>query len=52
MSFPHNPRACSSKLAGGQEKVLFGGRLGQYVYADMDDTVAAALALCKREFGG
>ena len=40
------------ELAGGQEKVLFGGRLGQYVYADMDDTVAAALALCKREFGG
>ena len=30
-----------------QEKVLFGGRLAQYTYADMDDTVAAALKLWK-----
>jgi UDP-galactopyranose mutase len=33
-----------------QEKsVLFGGRLGQYVYADMDDTIAAALELWNKE---
>ena len=37
------------ELAARQDKVLFGGRLGQYVYADMDDTVAAALALCRQE---
>lgn len=32
-------------LAGEEEKVLFGGRLGQYRYFDMDDTVEAALAM-------
>ncbi|WP_373728887.1 UDP-galactopyranose mutase [Bacteroides heparinolyticus] len=32
-------------LARQQSRVLFGGRLAQYTYADMDDTVAAALAL-------
>lgn len=32
-------------LAQQQSRVLFGGRLAQYTYADMDDTVAAALAL-------
>lgn len=32
-------------LAQQQSHVLFGGRLAQYTYADMDDTVAAALAL-------
>lgn len=36
------------KLASERKDVLFGGRLAQYAYADMDDTVAAALALCKR----
>ncbi len=36
------------KLAQAQEKTLFGGRLGQYTYADMDDTVAAALELWKK----
>lgn len=35
-------------LAGQQSNVLFGGRLAQYTYADMDDTVAAALDLWKR----
>lgn len=33
-------------LAAEEEKVLFGGRLGQYRYYDMDDTVEAALAMC------
>ena len=28
--------------------VLFGGRLGQYTYADMDDTIAAALAMWQK----
>ncbi len=38
------------KLAAQQKNVLFGGRLAQYTYADMDDTIAAALDLCKRTF--
>ena len=36
-------------LAEGEDKVVFGGRLGQYKYFDMDDTVAAALACVKAE---
>ena len=31
------------------KNVLFGGRLAQYTYADMDDTVAAALDLFRKE---
>lgn len=30
-------------------KVIFGGRLAQYAYLDMDDTVEAALALAEKE---
>lgn len=37
------------ELAAGRENVLFGGRLGQYTYADMDDTIAAALQLWNNE---
>ena len=37
-------------LASKERHVLFGGRLAQYMYADMDDTIAAALKLCKEEF--
>ncbi|MBQ8500935.1 MAG: UDP-galactopyranose mutase [Bacteroides sp.] len=37
------------RLAAEQPHVLFGGRLGQYTYADMDDTVAAALQLWDKE---
>lgn len=37
-------------MAEGQENVLFGGRLARYTYADMDDTIAAALDLCKNTF--
>ncbi len=37
------------KLAEAEAKVIFGGRLGEYRYYDMDQTVAAALALCERE---
>lgn len=35
-------------LAQQQDNVLFGGRLAQYTYADMDDTVAAALKLWRK----
>ncbi len=37
-------------VAKVQQQVLFGGRLGQYVYADMDDTVEAAYRLAQAEF--
>ena len=37
-------------LAKQKNNVLFGGRLAQYIYADMDDTVEAALTLCDKEF--
>ncbi len=37
-------------LAAEQNKVLFGGRLGQYCYYDMDKVIAAALAAVKNEF--
>ncbi len=36
------------ELSKSDTKVVFGGRLGQYKYFDMDDSVAAALELCKR----
>ena len=36
-------------LAEQEERVIFGGRLGEYKYYDMDQTVAAALRLCERE---
>ena len=35
-------------LAANETKVLFGGRLAQYKYYDMDKCVEAALALCDR----
>ena len=39
------------KLADGEHNVVFGGRLGEYKYYDMDQTVAAALRLCEGELG-
>ncbi len=36
-------------LADAEGRVIFGGRLGMYKYYDMDDTIAAALALCEKE---
>ena len=36
-------------LADGEEKVLFGGRLGEYRYYDMDQVIAAALSAADRE---
>lgn len=38
------------ELAALQKNVYFGGRLAQYTYADMDDTIAAALKLSKQIF--
>lgn len=39
-------------LADNSPRVLFGGRLGSYRYADMDDTVEAALELSENEKKG
>ncbi len=36
-------------LANKEEKVIFGGRLGEYKYYDMDQVVKIALDLCNRE---
>ncbi len=36
------------ELADKEEKVVFGGRLGEYKYYDMDATVASALACVKK----
>lgn len=38
-------------LAAGEERVLFGGRLAEYKYYDMDKVIASALAAVAREFG-
>ena len=37
------------ELANQEEKVIFGGRLGEYKYYDMDAVIAVALELCERE---
>lgn len=37
------------KLAEDEKKVIFGGRLGEYKYYDMDAVIASALDLCKKE---
>ena len=36
------------ELAKKEENVIFGGRLGQYRYFDMDDTIDEALKLADR----
>lgn len=40
------------KLADAENKVIFGGRLGEYKYYDMDQVIAAALEKCEKEFVG
>ena len=37
------------ELAKKEEKVIFGGRLGEYKYYDMDAVIASALAMCENE---
>lgn len=37
------------KLSEDVSNVIFGGRLGEYKYYDMDQVIAAALALCDKE---
>ena len=38
------------RLADAEEKVIFGGRLGEYKYYDMDAVIASALEKCKELF--
>ena len=37
------------KLADAENKVIFGGRLGEYKYYDMDAVIASALEMCEKE---
>lgn len=37
------------KMADKEEKVIFGGRLGEYKYYDMDQVIAVALEMCEKE---
>lgn len=39
------------KLADQEHRVIFGGRLGEYKYYDMDAVIASALELCEHELG-
>lgn len=38
-------------LSASEEKVIFGGRLGEYRYYDMDAVIASALKKCRDELG-
>lgn len=38
------------KLAQKEERVIFGGRLGEYKYYDMDAVIASALEMCEKLF--
>nr|MCR5293748.1 UDP-galactopyranose mutase [Lachnospiraceae bacterium] len=41
--------AAYRKLADQEEKVIFGGRLGEYKYYDMDQVIASALDMSRKE---
>ena len=38
------------KLSDGEKQVIFGGRLAEYKYYDMDAVIASALDMCEKEF--
>lgn len=40
-----------AKLAEGEKGVIFGGRLGEYKYYDMDKVIESALVMAGKEFG-
>ncbi len=40
------------KLADNEKNVIFGGRLGEYKYYDMDQVIAAALKMSEKELSG
>ncbi len=37
------------KLAESEQNIIFGGRLGEYKYYDMDAVIASALEMCEKE---
>ena len=39
------------ELADKENGVIFGGRLGEYKYYDMDTTIASVLDMCEKELG-
>ena len=39
------------ELADRENDVIFGGRLGEYKYYDMDTTIASVLDMCEKELG-
>lgn len=39
------------ELAASEKQVIFGGRLGEYKYYDMDAVIASALDLCRKVLG-
>jgi len=43
--------AAYKELADKEDKVIFGGRLGEYKYYDMDAVIASALDLVRKELG-
>ena len=40
--------AAYKQLADKEKKVIFGGRLGEYKYYDMDAVIAAALSMSEK----
>ena len=39
------------KMAESEERVVFGGRLGEYRYYDMDAVIESVLTMCEKELG-
>ncbi len=48
-SYLGNLYAEYKKLAEQEKKIVFGGRLGEYKYYDMDAVIASALDMCDKE---
>ena len=42
--------ASYKELAVQEKNIVFGGRLGEYKYYDMDAVIASALDMCEKEF--
>ena len=42
--------AAYKELAEQEKNIVFGGRLGEYKYYDMDAVIASALDMCEKEF--
>ena len=38
------------ELANAEDKVIFGGRFGEYKYYDIDQVISAVLDRCEEEF--